>query len=147
MGDGKDRKRLEELINEKGMQNHIKLTGNVPMDEYERKMSECDVVINSSLKEGAVTVSFDTLAMDKPLIGIDTGGYTRYFDEGRSRIIKLARRNTTINRLSEAILELTDSDLRNQMIEKIKIDKQKYTWDKKGIEIRDLFNECLNSKK
>ena len=146
VGDGKDRKRLEKLIEDTDMEGHIRMSGQLSMKEYEEKVSRCDVIVNPSLKEGAVTVAFDSLAMDKPLIGIDTGGYTRYFDESRSRIIKLARRNTTINRLSEAILELTDADLRAKMIEQIKIDKQKYTWNKKGTEIKDIINDCLEKE-
>lgn len=42
-------------------------------------MDRADVVINAALKEGAVTVSFDCMAMGKPLICLDTTGYTRYF--------------------------------------------------------------------
>ena len=147
VGDGKDRNRLNNLITDLGMANNIEMVGQIPMDEYEKKVSESDVVINPSLKEGAVTVAFDSLAMDKPLICIDTGGYTRYFDESRSRVIKLARKNTTVNRLSEAILELTDKSLRDEMVANIKRDKTKYTWDKKGIEIRDIINKCLEEKK
>lgn len=147
VGDGKDRNRLENLIVEFGMTNHIEMVGQVPMDEYEKKVCECDVVVNPSLKEGAVTVAFDALAMDKPLIGIDTGGYTRYFSDTRARTIKLARKNMTVNRLSEAILELTDKSLRDEMVANIKRDKTKYTWDKKGIEIRDAINKCLEESR
>ncbi len=146
VGDGKDRKRLERLIAENGMESHIRMCGELPMKDYVEKISKSDVIINPSLKEGAVTVAFDSLAMDKPLICIDTGGYTRYFDEDRARVIKLARKNTTVNRLSEAILELTDQSLRDEMISKIKKDKMKYTWDKKGLEIRDVINKCLEEK-
>lgn len=146
VGDGKDRKRLEHLIDENDMEGHIRMCGELPMEEYEEKVAKSDVIVNPSLKEGAVTVAFDSLAMDKPLVCIDTGGYTRYFDEDRARVIKLARKNTTVNRLSEAILELTDKSLRDEMINKIKQDKLKYTWDKKGLEIRDVINECLEEK-
>lgn len=146
VGDGKDRKRLEDLIDENGMEGHIRMCGELPMKEYEEKVAKSDVIVNPSLKEGAVTVAFDSLAMDKPLICIDTGGYTRYFDEDRARVIKLARKNTTVNRLSEAILELIDKSLRDEMINKIKEDKVKYTWYKKGLEIRDVINECLEEK-
>ena len=146
VGDGKDRKRLEQLIDENDMEGHIRMCGELPMKEYERQVSKSDVIVNPSLKEGAVTVAFDSLAMDKPLICIDTGGYTRYFDEKRARVIKLARKNTTVNRLSEAILELTDKSLRDEMIKQIKEDKVKYTWNKKGLEIRDVINQCLEEK-
>ena len=146
VGDGKDRKRLEQLIDENGMREHITMCGELPMEDYESKVAESDVIINPSLKEGAVTVAFDSLAMEKPLICIDTGGYTRYFNDKRSRVIKLERKNTTVNRLSEAILELTDKNLRDEMIDQIKEDKVKYTWDQKGIEIRDVVAQCLEGK-
>ena len=34
----------------------------------------------------------------------------------------------------------------DEMIKQIKEDKVKYTWNKKGLEIRDVINKCLEEK-
>ena len=78
LGEGPDRERLEHLITKKALDKHISMPGKVTMAAYKRQLADADVVINAALKEGAVTVSFDAMALGKPLICIDTTGYTRY---------------------------------------------------------------------
>jgi glycosyltransferase involved in cell wall biosynthesis len=57
------------------------------METYYSYIAQADVVVNPCFREGAVTVSFDSMAMGKPLICFDTGGYTHYFKPEYSRVI------------------------------------------------------------
>lgn len=143
VGDGKDRNCLEKLIEENEMSNYIELTGLVSMSEYEQEMQNADVVINPSLKEGAVTVAFDSIAMKKPIICIETGGYTRYFNDERGIVLKLKRRDETIDDLSEAILKMTDKSLREKMSQSINEVGDNFDWAHKGEEIRDIILKTI----
>ena len=135
IGTGKDKKRLNGLIKKNCAEGSIKMIGQVPIEKYYAEMSACDVVINSCLKEGAVTAAFDALSFGKPLIGIDTGGYTRYFKEDYSVIIPQGNREQTINLLKEAIIKLSDSNIRMKMSGNALSASKKYTWETKGEEI------------
>lgn len=114
------------------------------MSEYYRLLTAADVVINASLKEGAVTVSFDTMAMGKPLICLDTTGYTRYFSNDYAIVIPRTTRSEVIEKLSRAIERMSNADERKQLGEKAKNAGKQFTWEARGKEFRDLLVERLN---
>lgn len=62
VGKGADWDRIKNLIRDKKMEDAIHMCGKVDMDAYFEKMRAADVIVNSSLKEGAVTVAFDSMA-------------------------------------------------------------------------------------
>ena len=132
LGNGSDKKRLEDLINKFEMQQFITLTGQVPKDEYYRKIANCDVVVNPALKEGAVTTAFDSMSFSKPLICIDTGGYTAYFNNEYSVVIPRTSRIEVIERLSEGIIQLTNKEERDLKGKKAKEVGAKFDWEHKG---------------
>ena len=58
-----NRKRLQHLIQEKNLQQDCSMLGGVPIEQYNRIMTQSDIIVNSCLKEGAVTVSFGFYAI------------------------------------------------------------------------------------
>lgn len=104
LGEGNDRKRLEKIIAKHGLGDKVSLTGKVGREVYEKKMEEADVVVNPNLKEGGVTVAFDSIAFGKPLICIDTGGYTRNFSPDSVCILSMQSSKLLIGGLKKSIL-------------------------------------------
>ena len=144
IGKGLDKQRLEKLIENKKLDSKIEMIGKIPMERYYQEMGKSDVVINSSLKEGAVTISFDSMSMGIPLICIDTTGYTRYFSNDYALIIPIQKREKLIFSLKEAILKLTDKDKRIKMgLHAQKIGKQ-FTWESKGKEIYSIISDTYS---
>ena len=135
IGDGKDRERLQQIVKKLGIENHVAFAGKIPIEKYYEKMAACDVVVNSCLKEGAVTAAFDALSFGKPLIGIETGGYTRYFKDSYSIIIPKLGRTETINNLCDAILTMSDTKMRKSMSQQAMQAKDEYVWENKGAKI------------
>lgn len=146
IGDGKDKRRLEKLIKENGIQKYVKLAGQVPIKTYYEKISYSDVVVNSCLKEGAVTAAFDALSFGKPLIGIDTGGYTRYFKKNYSIIIPRLGRSQTIDMLRDAIVKMFDVNIRGDMSRNALEASTRYTWEIKGKEIFEEISKAYNER-
>ena len=139
VGDGSDKKRLEELIKRFKLEKAVTLTGKVPMETYKTMMDRADVVINAALKEGAVTVSFDCMAMGKPLICLDTTGYTRYFTNEYAILIPRTGRKEVIQNIRDGILRLTDSREREMLGRKAQEASCKFSWENHGKEIRDAI--------
>ncbi len=135
IGKGADKKRLQRLIEQLGMNEWITLAGAVSMEEYQAAMRNCDVVVNASLKEGAVTVSFDSMALGKPLVCIDTTGYTRYFSPEYAEVIERRAREETIDKLAASMLRLTDAHLRYEMGVKAQLAGSQFSWKHRGEEI------------
>ena len=139
VGKGADKQRLKELANKLGVTELVTFTGNVPMDEYYRLIAASDVVVNASLKEGAVTVSFDSMAMGKPLICLDTTGYTRYFSNEYAVVIPRTGREEVIANLATAMERMTNADERKTIGEKARNAGAQFTWAARGEEFKELL--------
>ena len=144
IGAGPERVRLERLVNELGVADSVRFIGQVDMDTYYSYIAQADIVVNPCFREGAVTVSFDSMAMGKPLICFDTGGYTHYFKSEYSRVISgVKNRAEAIERLSEAMAELADRELIAQMSAEAKRKSRLYDWTNKGKKIKYLLENVL----
>jgi glycosyltransferase involved in cell wall biosynthesis len=128
------------------MEKYITLTGQVSIEKYREVMSECDVVVNPCLKEGGVTTAFDALSFNKPLICIDTGGYTKYFDEDYAIVISRNSREQIIDDLFKAVVRLSDDSIRKKMSFSTTKGKECFTWENKGLEIKTLLNSVVKNK-
>ncbi|MFR9650544.1 MAG: glycosyltransferase [Rikenellaceae bacterium] len=146
LGEGVFRPHLKGLINKYGIKDKVTLKGRVSKNEYDKLLSKCDVVVNSCLKEGAVTVSFDCMRYGKPLICIDTGGFTQYFSAEYSIVLPKQSRESMIKSLSASILKLTDRDLRNRMGAISRTMGDQFSWERKGEQIRDVIMEAYNKR-
>ena len=145
VGDGPDRTRLQRMIEDYGLGMSITLTGAVSMENYRQLMENSDVVINAALKEGAVTVSFDSMAMGKPLLCLDTTGYTRYFSDDYAVVVPRGSRDEVIAGLCEGITRLTDPEIRTEMGIKAQKASWKFSWEEHGKEIRDTITSAYTS--
>lgn len=146
VGDGPDKNRLKNLIRDLGVESHVTLTGKVTMNEYRHLMQKTDVVVNAALKEGAVTVSFDSMAMGKPLICLDTTGYTRYFTNEYAIVIPRNKRSAVVEELKRGILRLTELEEREKLGQKAREISQKFSWEHRGREFYELVLKVCNSK-
>ncbi len=144
LGKGTDRERLEALTTNLNISNKVILRGHVSREEYYQYMADCDVVVNPTLKEGAVTTAFDSMSFATPMICIDTGGYTRYFTPEYAEILQIESRATTIDNLTNSMLKLSDSTLRDEMSKKIVAVRDNFIWERKGEEIRDIILKRIN---
>lgn len=146
VGKGQDSARLQLLTQQLGIADRVEFTGKLSSDDYKKQLSRCDAVVNASLKEGAVTVSFDSMTYGKPLICLDTTGYTRYFNDDYSIVIPISNRKETIDKLSEAMVAISDTELRCRLGENARKAGKAFSWKKRGEEIRDLIEKSYNSK-
>ena len=139
VGSGLDKIRLERLIEKYSLESFVTLTGKVSIETYRELMANADVVVNAALKEGAVTVSFDCMAMGKPLICLDTTGYTRYFTNDYAILIPRKGRAEVIQSLEEAMLRMTQPKERDRLGRKAQEVSEKFSWENHGKEIRDAI--------
>lgn len=154
MGSGPDAGKLRKLARNLGLgDDALTFTGRVPMNVYQRFIEGSDVVVNASLKEGAVTVSFDTLSLGKPLICLDTTGYTRYFSPDYSLLIPRQENGVEVSReqviasIADAMLSLAEDALRERMSQAAFRAGERFTWESHGKEIADIVIKCVSLRK
>ena len=143
VGKGADKQRLKGVAEKLGVQEQVTFTGKVAMDEYYRLLAASDVVVNASLKEGAVTVSFDSMAMGKPLVCLDTTGYTRYFSNDYAVVIPRTGREEVVANLAAAMERMTDANERKLIGEKARNAGTQFTWEARGEEFKELLMKKL----
>ena len=143
VGDGNDKSRLLSIVDKLNIRSSVSFTGNVPMSEYKSLMHTADVVVNAALKEGAVTVSFDAVSLGKPLICLDTTGYTRCFSEKYAVIIPILERDVVIDKIKDAILTLANNEQRHQMSLNALNASSSLSWQNHGRHFRDILLEKL----
>ena len=145
VGKGADKQRLKGIAESLGVQERVTFTGKVSMDEYYRLLASADVVVNASLKEGAVTVSFDSMAMGKPLICLDTTGYTRYFSNEYAVVIPRTGREDVVDNMVAAMERMTDTNERISIGEKAKNAGAQFTWQARGEEFKELLIKKISN--
>lgn len=143
VGSGSDETRLREIAKRLHVAEKVTFTGKVPGSTYKQLLAASDVVVNASLKEGAVTVSFDSMALGKPLICIDTTGYTRYFKEEYAVIVPAMDRSETIEALAEGMVRLRNQDVRRVMGTAAREAGKNFSWKQRGREIQALLSEQI----
>lgn len=146
LGKGPDKARLKGIISSQSLADYVTLRGEVPSDEYRRLLHDTDIVLNTSLKEGAVTVSFDAMAAGKPLVALDTTGYTRYFRPEYSVIIPRGRREDVIAAVTAAVIRLGDASCRQAMGEAAREAASEVSWNFHGHEIRNAVRCVISDK-
>ena len=145
VGKGADKERLKSIAEKLDVKEKITFAGKVQMDEYYRLLAASDVVVNASLKEGAVTVSFDSMAMGKPLICLDTTGYTRYFSNDYAIVIPRTTREEVVTNLSAAMERLSNAEERLSIGEKAKSAGAQFSWEARGEEFKELLIKSLGN--
>lgn len=144
IGDGSDRNRLKKIVSKCNAEKFVTFTGNVNYQSYHSYMANCDVVLNPALKEGAVTVAFDAMSYGKPIVCVNTYGYTNYFQD-IAAIVERTNYVQTIDELTDEMRKLCDKSTRNLMGNKLKQRGLEYTWEKKGIQIHDMLEKYISS--
>ena len=143
VGDGNDKSRLISIVDKLDIRSSVSFSGNVTMSEYKNLMHTADVVVNAALKEGAVTVSFDAVALGKPLICLDTTGYTRCFSEKYAVIIPILERDVVIDKIKDAMLTLANNEQRHQMSLNALNASSSLSWQNHGKQFRDILLDKL----
>lgn len=141
VGDGNDRKRLLTLCSQMRSGAKIRMMGQVNRETYRQLMQESQVVVNAAVKEGAVTVAFDAISFGKPLVCIETGGYTRALNNIMCECVNLQSREQVIEDLKNGMKRFCDvANRQRAVIEEARMIPT-LSWIQKGRSIRDAILE------
>jgi glycosyltransferase involved in cell wall biosynthesis len=96
VGDGPERKPLEQRVVRLGIERSIKFLGRVDRTVYFAQMAQSRVLVNSNLKEGSVTTVFDALQMGKQVVCMSTGGFSFTIGDKHLHLVHITTRRDTI---------------------------------------------------
>jgi len=105
VGEGKDRQRLENLIQVLGLVNHVRLVGAVPNEKLVYWYSAADALILASSREGWANVLLEAMACGTPVIATRVWGTPEVVADERAGLLIDQREPNT---LAAAILRLLE---------------------------------------
>lgn len=74
IGDGPERRNLENLVRTLGIENKVRFWGNLSRNEVLEKLAESNVLIHPSFHDSGGWVCAEAMAVGKPVICLDIGG-------------------------------------------------------------------------
>lgn len=143
VGNGPELEHLRGLVNNQGLGNHVVFIDNVPHDKIAGEMYQHDMFIMPSYFETFGRVYFEVMAMGMPVICARNSGIYGLFREKEEG---LAVDHTSVGDISEALAYLIGNRAERMRIGKNGQDLVKnYTWENIAGELRQHYNNCLNS--
>lgn len=115
VGDGEDRKRIENLTKELKLEDYIKFVGfkNNPYPY----IKNCDIYVQPSYTEGYPLTIFESAILNKPIIATDVGGTKEHLTPNKDYI----EVKPNVDYIYNGVISLIDDEkLRNNLVENLR---------------------------
>jgi glycosyltransferase involved in cell wall biosynthesis len=148
VGDGFERRRLEELVRSSALENNVTFTGWLPHDEVQRWMGQADIFAFPSIRELGAGVVVEAMSAGLVPVVADYGGPGYYIDSTRGRKIPITHKDRMADALKRAIAELAaDAGLRRVLQSNGReYVKAHMTWPAKAGHTREVYRWVLGER-
>lgn len=144
-GDGPELQNLENLSKELKVEGAIVFLGWVERLKLLRAMTDCDIFLFLSLRDGGGNVVVEAMAAGKPIICFDLAGPGFHVDEKSGIKIKSKNSERAIGETAQALEKLyLDKELRDKLGSGAREKAEKeYSWDKLGDKLSEIYRKIL----
>lgn len=147
VGDGEDRRSLETLVEELGLQNYVEFIGEVSLSKVQDYFSNADIFLFPTL-ENAGFVILEAMSNYLPVVAMDYGGPQQFVRHNTKEQLVSSKQsyNDIVISLAKNIEKLYfDKTLREKIGQQNHQDVLKnYTWETKARRIVTLYKELLD---
>jgi glycosyltransferase involved in cell wall biosynthesis len=147
VGDGPERKRLEQLARELGVKDNVFFWGTLPRDIVFTRLAECDLLLFPSLHDSGGWVSLEAMAAGRPVVCLDLGGPASQVTEETGIKVPAISPEQVVKDLAGALATLAgDPKLCRRMSlaarERV---RNYYNWQYIGNQMEQFYkqNQCL----
>jgi N-acetyl-alpha-D-glucosaminyl L-malate synthase BshA len=126
VGDGVEKKKLENLVKELNLIKNIKFIGTILHERIPEYMQASDVFILPSLSEGFPLVSLEAMASGLPIVATNVRGLPEIINNGENGFLVEPKNPEQIAEM--VLLLLTDDELRNKISRNNKEKAKDYNW-------------------
>lgn len=146
-GSGTDEKKLKTLAQRLGLEKFVIFHGSIDRGILIEKYQEFDLFLLPSLRDSGGMAILEAMEAGLPVICVDSGGPGEFVNNACGIKIKPISREQVISDLTKAIDKLIAlPDLRKSMGEEgRKRVLENYTWEKKGLELKKIYEELLDA--
>jgi len=145
VGDGPERRNLENLAKRLKVLDKIKFWGKLPREEALKKLAKCNVLVHPSLHDSGGWVCVEAMAAGRPVICLDLGGPALQVTEETGFKISAYNPEQVVEDMTQAMLKVAiDIEFRKKTICKCKEKVLKeFSWFKRGKQIQEIYKTIL----
>jgi glycosyltransferase involved in cell wall biosynthesis len=144
VGEGSERKKLEQQVQKLNLGEKVKFTGWVNQQETRQYYSDSDIFCFPSIREFGGAVVLEAMANGLPCIVVNNGGIGEYVTEGTGFKIDPTSREFVISTLKKSIEQLVqDQALRQTMSLNAIARAKEFTWSFKTQQIVERYYKLL----
>jgi glycosyltransferase involved in cell wall biosynthesis len=145
LGDGPERRRLEELSVALGVSDRVTFHGFIPQKACAAHLADADALILNSVWECGGAVVLEAMAMGLPVIASDWGGPADYLDQSCGILVSPMPKTTFPSRLADAIADLAaNPSKREEMGEAAQRKaREKFDWEVKVDRVQEVYAFAL----
>jgi glycosyltransferase involved in cell wall biosynthesis len=127
IGDGSERKNLEDLVRELGLDGKVIFYGQISNDRIPEYLAAADCFVLPSLKEGFGIVILEAMASSLPVVASAVGGILDIIEDRKNGILTEPRAPEEI---AEAVYTIYSyPEIADDFVKKAKEDLEKYNWE------------------
>jgi glycosyltransferase involved in cell wall biosynthesis len=147
VGDGPERKRLQALAAELGIESQIRFLGARSREETLKVIGESDVLVHPSLHESGGLVCLEAMAARRPVLCLDWGGPGLVVADGAGIRIPVFHSDQVISELAAAMSALAEDPVaREEMGRKARRHVEaKYIWAGKAARYRSIYANMMQN--
>ncbi len=141
VGDGEDRRDLENLVEELHMEDVVTFIGRVPNEKVPAYLVASDVFVLPSLSEGFALVNLEAMACGLPIVASEVGGLPDLIQNGENGFLV---EPGNPHQIADKITLLLDNDsLREKISGKNKEKVKAYTWESVVYQLETIYQKLI----
>lgn len=146
IGNGREKKTLVEYCNHSSIQKNVIFTGRIPRGEVFNFLSDSDIYISTSFKEGGSWALFEAITLELPIVCLKAGGPDILVCDDCGFKVDIRNPRQVIEDFSDALIKLAENpDLRFQMAQRAKAHLLgSYTWEEMGHRMNRIYEEVVS---
>jgi glycosyltransferase involved in cell wall biosynthesis len=126
IGDGSQRKNLENLVRKLNLEDKVRFLGQIPNEKIPEYLVAADCFVLPSLREGFGIVILEAMACGVPVIGTNVGGIPDIIKDGENGILVEPKNS---EKLAEAIFKIhSNHEFAKSLAENAMANSGKYNW-------------------
>ncbi|XOB42182.1 MAG: glycosyltransferase family 4 protein [Candidatus Nealsonbacteria bacterium] len=127
VGDGSERKNLENLTEKLNLQDKIRFLGQIPNEKIPEYLSVADCFVLPSLREGFGIVVLEAMASKLPVIATKIGGLLDLIENEKTGILVQPKNPEQI---SKALFKLySQPEMNQQLVDRAFLNLDRYNWE------------------
>ncbi len=138
IGEGSQRKNLENLVKELNLQSKVKFLGEIPNQEIPQHLAEASCFVLPSLKEGFGIVILEAMAAGVPVIATNVGGIPDIVENGNTGILVEPKNPSQV---ADAINKIySEPEIAEKLTQNALKALEKYNWDNISQQVLNIYH-------